>query len=165
MFQCRLDSTDAGDFVPCSSPHVVTGLSVGTHTFDVRAVDFSGNIDQTPATHTWTIDAPAPGVPPDTTIDSGPDATTVATSATFTFSANEPGVTFECCLDGGCLRAVHVATGVHRTRRRRPHVRGPRHRRRDPHRPDAGDLRVDHLRATSSRRRELRPGDHDQHAW
>ena len=103
LFQCRIDSTDPGDFEPCSSPHVVTGLGVGTHTFDVRAVDFSGNIDQTPATHTWTIDAPAPGVPPDTTIDSGPDATTVATSATFTFSADEPAVTFECSLDGAAF--------------------------------------------------------------
>ncbi len=103
LFQCRIDSTDAGDFAPCSSPHVVTGLSVGPHTFDVRAIDFSGNIDQTPATHTWTIDAPAPGVPPETTIDSGPDATTVVTSATFTFSANEPAVTFECSLDSAAF--------------------------------------------------------------
>ncbi len=100
-FQCRLDSTDVADFVPCTSPQAYTGLALGEHTFAVRAVDFSGNVDPTPATHTWTVEAPAVGVPPDTTIDSGPDATTVSTSASFTFSANEPDVTFECSLDGG----------------------------------------------------------------
>jgi CSLREA domain-containing protein len=98
-FECRLDSTDAADFVPCTSPQTYSGLALGEHTFEVRAVDFSGNVDPTPASHTWTIEAPAVGVPPDTTIDSGPDATTVSTSASFTFSANEPDVTFECRLD------------------------------------------------------------------
>jgi PKD repeat protein len=38
--------------------------------------------------------------PPDTFIDSGPTGTTSSTSATFTFSASEPG-TFACALDGG----------------------------------------------------------------
>src|SRR5206468_13085503 len=38
--------------------------------------------------------------PPDTFIDSGPSGTTGSTSATFTFSASEPG-TFACDLDGG----------------------------------------------------------------
>ncbi|TML89526.1 MAG: PKD domain-containing protein [Actinobacteria bacterium] len=40
--------------------------------------------------------------PPDTFIDSGPSGTTGSTSATFTFSASEPG-TFACDLDGGGL--------------------------------------------------------------
>jgi CSLREA domain-containing protein len=99
-FECRLDSIDAADFAPCTSPHEYSGLALGSHTFEVRAVDFSGNVDPTPATHTWTIEAPAAGVRPDTTIDSGPDNATASTSASFTFSANEPGVTFECSLDG-----------------------------------------------------------------
>ncbi|MGH9192454.1 MAG: right-handed parallel beta-helix repeat-containing protein [Acidimicrobiales bacterium] len=102
-FECRLDSTNEADFAPCTSPHSYSGLALGEHTFEVRAVDFSGNVDPTPASHTWTIEAPAVGVPPDTTIDSGPDATTVSTSASFTFSANEPDVTFECSLDGGAF--------------------------------------------------------------
>ena len=47
------------------------------------------------------------GPPPDTTapetsIDSGPSGSVVATSATFEFSANEPS-TFECSLDGSAL--------------------------------------------------------------
>jgi CSLREA domain-containing protein len=102
-FECRLDSTDAADFAPCTSPQTYTGLAVGTHLFDVRALDFSGNVDPTPASHTWTIEPPAVGVPPDTTIDSGPDVTTGSGSATFTFSSNEPDVTFECSLDGGAF--------------------------------------------------------------
>jgi len=102
-FECRLDSSDAADFEPCTSPLSYTGLEVGEHTFEVRAVDFSGNVDQTPATHTWTIESPAVGVPPNTTIDSGPDAATADTSASFSFSADEPDVTFECALDGGAF--------------------------------------------------------------
>ena len=38
--------------------------------------------------------------PPETTIDNGPPATTTSTDATFSFSSNEPGSTFECMLDG-----------------------------------------------------------------
>jgi hypothetical protein len=37
---------------------------------------------------------------PETTVDSGPEDPTTVMSATFTFSANEPGVTFACSLDG-----------------------------------------------------------------
>ena len=42
-------------FEPCSSPYAVTGLPVGTHTFQVRAIE--GNAAGLPATHTWTITA------------------------------------------------------------------------------------------------------------
>jgi hypothetical protein len=37
--------------------------------------------------------------PPETTIHSGPDQATTSTNATFTFSASQPGSTFECALD------------------------------------------------------------------
>ena len=39
--------------------------------------------------------------PPDTTIDSGPSSLVNSRSATFAFSSNESGSTFECSLDGG----------------------------------------------------------------
>jgi CSLREA domain-containing protein len=102
-FQCRLDSVSVTDFAACTSPHALTGLGLGVHTFEVRAVDFIGNVDPTPATHTWTVVLPAPGVAPDTTITSSPDATTVNTSASFGFVADEPGVTFECALDAAAF--------------------------------------------------------------
>jgi streptogramin lyase len=38
---------------------------------------------------------------PDTTVTGGPASPTSATSAQFTFTANEPGATFKCTVDGG----------------------------------------------------------------
>jgi parallel beta-helix repeat protein/predicted outer membrane repeat protein len=97
-YECSLDG---GDFEPCASPKTYTGLSLTTHSFAVRAVDLIGNEDPSPALHTWTIEAPAPDTtPPETTIDSGPEPVTVETDATFTFSSNEEGATFECSLNG-----------------------------------------------------------------
>ena len=57
-FQCRLDG---GAWGACASPHGYTGLADGNHTFEVRAIDPAGNVDGTPAAHTWAIDATAPG--------------------------------------------------------------------------------------------------------
>ena len=58
-FECRLDGAA---WTPCSSPQGYTGLAVGAHNFAVRALDAVGNADGTPATRSWTIDAPAGGV-------------------------------------------------------------------------------------------------------
>lgn len=51
-FYCSLD---AGVFAQCSSGVTYTGLSRGTHTFQVAAVDAAGNLDPTPATFTWSV--------------------------------------------------------------------------------------------------------------
>jgi CSLREA domain-containing protein len=101
-FECSLDGAA---FTACPSPIVYTGLAVGTHTFDVRATDLAGNTDATPASFSWTIEPPPDTTAPETTINSGPPATTTDTSATFTFSANEAGSTFECALDGAAFTA------------------------------------------------------------
>ncbi len=52
-FECQLDG---GGFVLCESPAVYVDLADGLHMFEVRATDAAGNVDPTPASHTWTID-------------------------------------------------------------------------------------------------------------
>lgn len=51
-FECSLDGAA---FASCSSPASYTGLSVGAHTFQVRATDAAGNTDATPALVSWTV--------------------------------------------------------------------------------------------------------------
>ena len=53
-FECSLDSSG---FVACLSPQGYSGLADGSHSFDVRAIDLAGNIDATPATFSWIVDA------------------------------------------------------------------------------------------------------------
>src|SRR5207248_2568264 len=94
-FECNLDG--AG-FSSCPSPKSYSGVADGAHTFQVRAIDPAGNADGSPDSYSWTIDA----TPPDTSIGpSQPAALTTVTGATFDFSSNEAGSTFECRLDGG----------------------------------------------------------------
>ncbi len=93
-FECRLHT---GTFSPCTSPQSLTGLTTGVYTFSVRAIDAVGNVDSTPATRSWTVDA----TPPDTSILSGPTGVISATSVTFTFSSTETGSTFQCRLNTG----------------------------------------------------------------
>ena len=54
-FQCNLDSVGWGS---CTSPISYDDLSEGSHVFQVRATDSSGNTDPTPASHSWTIEFP-----------------------------------------------------------------------------------------------------------
>jgi hypothetical protein len=58
-FEGRLDGAA---FAVLTSPHVLSGLGEGSHTFEVRARDAAGNVDATPATFTWTVDATPPQV-------------------------------------------------------------------------------------------------------
>jgi hypothetical protein len=89
--QCSLD---ASPWTPCGTnvPLAYSGLADGSHTFMAYSVDVAGNADQSVATYTWTVDT----VPPETTVTSQPSTWTSASTATFTFSANEAGATFVC---------------------------------------------------------------------
>jgi hypothetical protein len=98
-FACSLD---AAAFANCSSPVSYTGLSDGAHAFQVRASDQNGT-DPTPASYTWTVDTTPPAgdtAPPETTITSGPPATSSSTGASFAFTSSEANSTFQCSLDG-----------------------------------------------------------------
>jgi plastocyanin len=94
-FECGLD---AGAMVPCSSPQSYSGLSEGSHTFQVKASDVAGNADASPASRSWTV-----ALPPETSIDSGPTGTVASDSASFSFSSSKAGAGFECALDGGAF--------------------------------------------------------------
>src|SRR5215203_5861597 len=101
-FQCSLDGAA---FASCASPKDYTGLSEGSHTFEVKATDAAGNTDTTPASRSWTVAAPPPSdtTAPETTIDSGPSGTVSSASASFGFSSSETGSTFQCSLDGAAF--------------------------------------------------------------
>ncbi|HWH92560.1 MAG TPA: LamG domain-containing protein [Baekduia sp.] len=62
-FACRLDG---GTWAACTSPTALSGLAVGTHTFEVRATDAAGNVDASPALVTWTVNAATPAPTPTT---------------------------------------------------------------------------------------------------
>ena len=53
-FECDLDG---GGFASCVSPQSYSGLDLGSHTFQVRAIDAAGNVDPTPVSYTWEIHA------------------------------------------------------------------------------------------------------------
>src|SRR5829696_2561327 len=102
-FECSLDGAA---YSACTSPKDYTNLSNGTHNFEVRATDAAGNVDATPASRTFSVEVPPPPppddtTPPETTIDSGLSDTVSSSSASFAFSSDEVGSTFECSLDGG----------------------------------------------------------------
>jgi hypothetical protein len=93
-FSCTLDSQVTDD---CTSPFTAPLLTEGEHTFAVAASDSFGNTDPTPATATFVVDE----TPPNTSIISGPAEITDTRTPTFVLGASEPGVTFECQVDGG----------------------------------------------------------------
>jgi hypothetical protein len=112
-FECALD----GGFAACSTPKSYSGVADGVHTFQARAVDPAANVDPSPASYTWTIDA----TPPDTTIGpSYPPPLTIATGATFDFSSSESPATYACALDAGAYSSCSspktysgLADGLH----------------------------------------------------
>ena len=114
-FECSLDG---GTFQTCTSPREFTGLSEGSHTVRVRAIDQAGNIG-TAAESTFVIDTTAPAA----TIG---DVTVTGTTARVTFSS-EAGARFECSLDNGRSRRA-PARASHRPLGRLAHRPGARDR-------------------------------------
>ncbi len=112
-FQCKLDS---GNFSSCPGSGIsYTGLLEGVHTFQVRAIDHSNNVDPTPAGYSFTValaGAPA-ALPPAAAGAARKPNTTIAKQATsthdrtptFRFSSSRPGSSFQCKLDRGPFKA------------------------------------------------------------
>lgn len=105
-FQCRLDASEPGDlpsevaptpWQSCASPHTYTDLSLGPHSFEVRARGVWGGVDPSPAKADFFV---AASPTPDTTIVSGPSGAIDSSEAVFTFAA-EGAEEFECRLDLG----------------------------------------------------------------
>lgn len=94
-FECALDG---GAFTACSSPKSLTGLTAGSHTVQIRAIDTAGNIGLANS-YSWVIDLTTP----EAFISSNPVSITNQTNATFTFSANTPPdgaiIGYECKLN------------------------------------------------------------------
>ena len=88
-------ATAAGtwSFVPTSD------LTAASHTVRVTATDAAANVSANSNTNTFTVDNAAP----DTTIVTRPAALSNSTSATFTFSATEAVLRYECSVDGGAF--------------------------------------------------------------
>jgi hypothetical protein len=92
-FECQIDG---GGFSLCIIQASYSGLSEGSHTFEVRAVDLLMSDPSDVASYTWTVDT----IPPPAPLIAGPADPSNQTSGSFSFSDSEAGVTFHCSLDG-----------------------------------------------------------------
>jgi len=95
---CRLDS---GAFGPCSGAdsHALNGLTLGAHTFTVRAVDGAGN--ESSAQRTFTVQDPSTQTPDQGNQGGGSPTTTTATTTTGTDITGTPGTTGTAGTTGG----------------------------------------------------------------
>jgi hypothetical protein len=91
-YECDLDGQG---FSSCSPGVSYSGLSDGSHTFEVRATDSAGNTGSA-SSYSWKVDTQAPSVQNLT----GPPDPSDSTSASFAFGCSESGCSYECDLDG-----------------------------------------------------------------
>ena len=89
-FECRLDQEE---WSSCTSPKSYVDLVEGAHTFAVRAKGAAGQVDGTPASRSWTVDAklpqpspPADPAPPDASPDQPSPGNYPAPESTVLFS-------------------------------------------------------------------------------
>ena len=80
-------------------------MADGSYTVRTYATDAAGNVSTT--TTTFTMDTTPPPVP---SIGAVPSGTTASSTASFTFSDTEAGVTFLCSMDGGAAVACTSPT-------------------------------------------------------
>lgn len=111
-FECELDGAP---FAACPATGIAyAGLAAGPHSFQVRAMDPSGNVDPTAAGYSFDVVLPAtapppppppalspPPLAPETRIVGKPSAKTRDRTPTFRFASSSAGVAFQCSLDRG----------------------------------------------------------------
>jgi hypothetical protein len=118
-FECSLDEVA---FEPCAPAGVTyTSLGNGSHSFQVRAIDPSSNVDPTPAGYSFSVlvSSPLPLSPPPSSSSSPaspplptpkllfakkPPAKTQDRTPTFRFRSEPAGASFQCALDRGPFR-------------------------------------------------------------
>jgi hypothetical protein len=112
-FLCSLDGATAA---ACTSPHQLTALGDGAHTFSVVARDAAGNVSPA-ASGSWVVDLTPPPAPRITT---GPASVTNSTTAVFQLFDADPSAALTCSLDGAAFVAcgpsatyVNVPEGAH----------------------------------------------------
>ncbi|WIG98271.1 Ig-like domain-containing protein [Myxococcus sp. SDU36] len=92
------EETDAR-WAACTNPYVAPARThESTNTLWVRAKDLAANVDDTPASHPWTVDLVDPGTD---LVEPLPAPVNNLGSVSFTFSSNESNVDFECSLNNG----------------------------------------------------------------
>ena len=123
IFECSIDSST---FEICTSPIIINNLDIGKHSFEVRAIDETGIVDETPSQFTWSIvnetinnvedendDATIDVSPPSTKITNVKDKQnnillnqdiTLSSSIRIFFEGSDDttaleGLTFECSID------------------------------------------------------------------
>lgn len=128
VYECQVDG---GAWIDCSATPTLPGLTEGSHSASIRAIDEAGNRSNV-LTHSWTVDTTAPS----TTIASGPPEQNAVATASFGFASDDGDATFECRrnLDGGdhsawaaCanpLTLTGLAEGEHRLEVRAVDVAG-----------------------------------------
>ena len=121
-FQCSLTPSGNPDaYATCASGKTYTALGNGEYTFKVRATDQATNLGAA-AAFSWQVDnSLADTTPPETTITAKPPDPSASSTASFSYTSNEPGSSFECSLDAApfspCPAAgvsyVGLANGAH----------------------------------------------------
>jgi hypothetical protein len=108
-FECAIDSAA---FAPCAATGITyVDLADGPHSFQVRAIDPSANVDPTPAGYSFDVvlAPPALGPPPvegepapltpRTFLSGHPRSRTRDRTPTFRFRSDRPGARFRCSID------------------------------------------------------------------
>jgi len=112
-----LCSLDGAPFTPCQSPHRVSDLAEGVHSFQVNVIDAAGNQGETPDVFQWSVDRTAPVA----SIVSVEPAAAVSNAVhkEFAFTASE-AANFECSVDHGAFATCasplvlsHLTEGRH----------------------------------------------------